>query len=74
MLSVLDAISLNSKVSQRDLSKATGLNLAKVNFLLRRLAEKGFVKLRNISKNPNKLGYLYFLTPRGLTEKSRLTI
>jgi EPS-associated MarR family transcriptional regulator len=73
-LAVLDAIASNSKASQRDLSRATGLNLAKVNFLLRKLAEKGFVKLRNVSRNPNKLGYLYLLTPRGLLEKSRLTV
>lgn len=74
ILSVLDAIASNREASQRDLSRATGLNLAKVNFLLKRLAEKGFVKLRNVSRNPNKLGYLYILTPHGLTEKSRLTI
>jgi EPS-associated MarR family transcriptional regulator len=74
ILSILDAIASNSKASQRDLSKATGLNLATVNFLLRKLAEKGFVKLRNVSKNPNKLGYLYLLTPGGLLEKSRLTV
>ncbi len=73
-MSVLDAIALNADASQRELSKETGLNLAKVNFLLKRLAEKGFVKLRNVSRNPNKLGYLYILTPRGLTEKSRLTV
>ncbi len=70
----MDAIALNSTASQRDLSRETGLNLAKVNFLLRRLAEKGFVKLRNGQRNPNKLGYLYILTPRGLSEKSRLTV
>lgn len=74
LLSVLDAISLNSRASQRDLSRATGLNLAKVNYLLRKLTEKGYVKLRNVSRNPNKLGYLYLLTPHGLTEKSRLTV
>jgi len=73
-LSVLDAVSLNKKASQRDLSRATGINLAKVNNLLRKLTQKGFVKLRNVSRNPNKLGYLYILTPKGLSEKSRLTI
>lgn len=73
-LTVLDAVSLNKKASQRDLSRATGLNLAKVNNLLRKLTQKGFVKLRNVSRNPNKLGYLYILTPKGLSEKSRLTI
>jgi EPS-associated MarR family transcriptional regulator len=73
-LSILDAIEGNHRASQRELSKTTGLNLAKVNFLLRRLAEKGQVKLRNISKSPNKRRYLYILTPKGLAEKSRLTL
>jgi DNA-binding Lrp family transcriptional regulator len=74
ILSILDAIASNSTASQRDLSKATGLNLAKVNFLLRKLTQEGLVQLRNVSRNPNKLGYLYLLTPHGLLEKSRLTI
>jgi EPS-associated MarR family transcriptional regulator len=73
-LSILDAVGDNQRVSQRDLSRTTGLNLAKVNFLLRRLAEKGQVKLRNVSKSPNKRRYLYILTPRGIAEKSRLTL
>ena len=73
-LSILDAIEDNNRATQRELSKTTGLNLAKVNFLLRRLAEKGQVKLRNISQSPNRLRYLYILTPRGIAEKSRLTI
>jgi EPS-associated MarR family transcriptional regulator len=73
-LSVLDAISANCRVTQRELSETTGLNLAKINFLLRRMADKGLVKLRNISKNPNKLKYLYVLTAGGMAEKSRLTI
>jgi EPS-associated MarR family transcriptional regulator len=74
ILSVLDAISANNDASQRELSKATGLNVAKVNHLLKKLVEKGCLKLRNVSRNPNKLGYLYILTPSGITEKSRLTI
>ena len=73
-LSILGAIEGNHRASQRELSRTTGLNLAKVNFLLRRLAEKGQVKLRNISSSPNKRRYLYILTPQGLAEKSRLTL
>ena len=73
-LSILDAIGENSRVTQRELSEATGLNLSKINFLLRRMAEKGQVKLRNISNNPNKLRYLYVLTPGGMAEKSRLML
>lgn len=71
---MLDALERNNGASQRDLSRATGLNLAKVNFLLRKLAGKGHLKLRNVSANPNKLRYLYILTPRGIAEKSRLTM
>ncbi len=74
ILSVLDAIELNNRATQRDLSRATGLNLAKVNMLLGKLKQKGQVKLRNVSKSPNKLRYLYVLTPRGIVEKSRLTV
>ena len=73
-LSVFDAVAVNSRASQRELSRATGLNVAKVNHLLRKMVEKGFVKLRTVSKSPSKLGYLYVLTPRGLAEKSRLTV
>lgn len=74
ILSVLDAIAVNNDASQRELSKATGLNVAKVNHLLKKLVEKGWLKLRNVSRNPNKLGYLYILTPSGISQKSRLTI
>ena len=74
ILAVLDAIASNEKASQRDLSRATGLNLATVNLLLRKLTESGLVELRSLSRNPNRLGYLYRLTPNGLREKSRLTV
>jgi EPS-associated MarR family transcriptional regulator len=72
LLSLLEAIDRDSRVTQRDLARNTGLNVAKVNFLLKRLADKGHVKLRNISQNPNKLRYLYLLTPQGALEKTRL--
>jgi len=73
ILAVLEALESDSSHTQRQLSKETGLNLAKVNFLLRRLADKGMVKLNNVSRNPNKLRYLYLLTPSGMSEKARLT-
>jgi DNA-binding MarR family transcriptional regulator len=45
-----------------------------VNFLLKELSEKGLVKIRNFQKNPNKSGYLYLLTPKGLEAKSQLAV
>ncbi|NOZ87302.1 MAG: MarR family EPS-associated transcriptional regulator [Deltaproteobacteria bacterium] len=73
-LSILDALEDGRLTSQRAIARATGLNLAKVNFCLKKLVEKGNVKLKNISESPNKLRYLYLLTPSGVVTRSRLTI
>ena len=73
VLSLLEAISGDGSRTQRDLARLTGLNVAKVNFLLKRLAQKGHVKLDNVSRSPNKLRYLYVLTPQGVMERTRLT-
>ncbi len=73
LLQVLSALEENSDRPQRAIAEATGLSLAKVNYCLKRLVEKGHIKLRNVARNPNKLGYLYLLTPGGIREKSRLT-
>ena len=35
---------------------------------------KGFVKIKNFQKNPNKLNYAYILTPKGISQKTQLTI
>jgi DNA-binding MarR family transcriptional regulator len=72
ILSVLEAIGEDASRSQRQVSGLTGLNLAKVNFVIRRLVERGLVSLRNVSENPNRLRYLYELTPAGALERSRL--
>jgi hypothetical protein len=41
---------------------------------MKKLTEKGLIKLTNFTHNPNKMGYAYLLTPSGIEEKSRLTI
>ena len=38
------------------------------------LQGKGLVKIKNFSKNPNKINYIYVLTPKGISEKTRLTM
>jgi EPS-associated MarR family transcriptional regulator len=50
-----------------------GVSLGKVNYCIKKLTEKGWVKLTNFTHNPNKMGYAYLLTPSGIEEKSRLT-
>ena len=44
------------------------------NYCLKALIEKGFVKLGNFRRNPDKRAYSYFLTPAGLEEKTRITM
>ncbi len=50
-----------------------GISLGAVNYCLRALIERGLVKAGNFSRNPNKLGYAYALTPAGIAEKTLLT-
>lgn len=73
LLAVLDALEEKEALSQRKLSVATGLNLKKINFCLHKLLEKGYIKFERVRRNPNKLVYLYLLTPEGIRAKSRLT-
>ncbi len=66
-------IDKSPKMTQRELSARLGISLGKVNFLINALIRKGFVKVENFNKSSNKIAYLYFLTPRGIEEKSRIT-
>ena len=63
-----------SKSSQRELAQELGFSLGKLNYCLKALQDKGLVKIENFKKNPNKLNYFYVLTPKGLAEKTMLTI
>ena len=73
-LQVLRKIQNNPNKSQRELAKTLGFSLGKFNYVLNALKQKGLVKIKNFSKNPNKLNYMYYLTPKGFSEKTKLTI
>ena len=72
-LDLLRKLELNPKYTQRELSKEMGISLGKVNYCIKKLVGKGWVKLTNFSHNPNKVGYAYYLTAKGIEEKTRLT-
>jgi EPS-associated MarR family transcriptional regulator len=72
--SLLKTLENNPSLSQRDLAKRLGISLGKVNFCLNALIEKGCLKVKNFRNNENKLAYTYFLTPRGIEEKARMTV
>ena len=60
--------------SQRELAEELGFSLGKLNYCLKALKGKGLIKINNFKKNPNKLNYFYALTPKGISEKTKLTI
>ena len=69
---ILKILKDNPKTTQRQLSKELGLSLGKTNYVIRALVDKGWVKLSNFKRSDNKLGYIYLLTPEGLSEKAIL--
>ena len=72
-LDLLRKLELSPHYTQRQLSREMGVSLGKVNFCIKKLTEKGLIKLTNFTNNTSKMGYAYLLTPRGIEEKSRLT-
>jgi len=72
-LDLLRRLESNPQYTQRQLSQEMSVSLGKVNYCMKKLTEKGLIKLTNFAHNPNKIGYAYLLTPSGIEEKSRLT-
>lgn len=71
---VLRKIKNKPDSSQRELAEELGFSLGKLNYCLKALKSKGLIKIRNFKKNPNKLNYAYILTPKGISEKTKLTL
>ena len=71
---ILRKIKKKPEYSQRELAKELGFSLGKLNYCLKELQKKGLIKIKNFKKNPNKINYLYVLTPEGLVQKTKLTI
>tara|TARA_B100000780_G_C20900349_1_gene358346 strand:- start:237 stop:557 length:321 start_codon:yes stop_codon:yes gene_type:complete len=71
---VLRKIEQNPNSTQRELAEELGFSLGKFNYCLKALKNKGLVKIENFTKNPNKINYMYVLTPKGFSEKTSLTI
>ncbi len=72
---VLRKVQTKPESSQRELASELGFSLGKLNYCLKALQKKGFVKLNNFKKKSNKLGHLrYIITPKGISERTKLTI
>ena len=71
---VLRKIKTKPETTQRELAEELGFSLGKLNYCLKALRSKGLIKIENFRKNPNKSNYIYVLTPKGFSEKTKLTI
>ena len=71
---VLRRIQKSPESSQRELAEKLGFSLGKLNYCLKALQVKGLVKIENFKKNPQKINYIYVLTPKGITQKTKLTL
>ena len=71
---LLKSLEQDANLTQRQLSEELGISLGKVNYCLKSLIQKGFVKINNFKNSNHKLQYSYLLTPTGIEEKTKLTI
>jgi EPS-associated MarR family transcriptional regulator len=71
---ILKLLEADPQASQRRIADELGISLGRVNFCLKALVDKGLVKVNNFRNNVNKRAYLYLLTPRGIEEKTRVTL
>lgn len=71
--SLLKALETGPQRSQRKLSQELGMSLGKVNYCLRALMDKGWIKAENFRHSPRKGRYIYFLTPSGIEARAWLT-
>ncbi len=73
-LRALQVLAQQPKLNQRELASELGVSLGKVNYCLKMLLAKGFLKAQNFKNSKNKLAYAYVLTPAGLAARVDLTI
>ena len=72
---ILRRVQDNPNSSQREMASSLGFSLGKLNYCLKALKDKGFIKIRNFQKNENKIKYIqYVITPKGISERTKLTI
>ena len=69
---LLSQIAEQKNTSQRALAKRLGVSVGKVNYCLRAVVGRGWVKVNNFRRSDNKWAYAYLLTPSGASAKIQL--
>jgi EPS-associated MarR family transcriptional regulator len=71
---ILKLLESDPHANHRRIADELGISLGRVNYCLQALIEKGLVKVNNFRNHTNKRIYLYPLTPKGINEKTRVTL
>ena len=71
---ILKRLEADPDVSQRKLAEELGISLGRANYCIQALIEKGLIKAKNFKNSQNKKAYIYYLTPKGIDEKARITM
>ncbi len=71
---LLKLLGSNPRVSQREVAQELGISLGKVNYCLKSLMNKGWIKATNFKNSRSKIAYMYLLTPRGIKAKAGVTV
>jgi EPS-associated MarR family transcriptional regulator len=70
---ILRALDSNPNLSQRELSKKSGVSLGRVNYCLNALVKKGWIELGKFTASEHRRRYAYILTPKGMEQKAKAT-
>ena len=73
-LNILRQLANFKRITQRELATNMGYSLGKLNYCLKELKKKGLIKVSNFKKNTNNQKYIYVLTPKGISYRTKLTI
>ena len=63
---------LDKNMSQRELATDLGFSLGKLNYLINELKKKGLIKIKRFKRNNRKIGYVYILTPEGISKRTKM--
>lgn len=72
-LRLMHMINLHPHMTSRQIAQKIGISNGSAYYLLTSLIDVGLIKLSNFKNSSTKMKYSYFLTPRGIREKSLLT-
>jgi EPS-associated MarR family transcriptional regulator len=73
LLDVIRLIATSPRLSQRKVAASLGISVGSVNYCIRALVDKGFVKAENYRNSSRKRAYVYVLTPAGIAARAEMT-